>query len=94
MKKLYRVSGICYVPTECTLWVKAKSPEEAVREALARKWREGVDVDSGDDGTAFEWVPFAELASGKKPTPIEQAAGCRTCMGTATKGGKPCPGCQ
>jgi hypothetical protein len=96
MKKLYRVSGVCFVPTECTLWVKAESPEEAVREALARKWQEGVDADSGDDRNAFDWVPFAELASDwkRKPSPIAQAVGCRTCMGTATKDGKPCPRCQ
>lgn len=67
--RLYRVHGICFVPTECSMIVSAESPEKAVHLALNSDWKQHIDQNSGDDRSAFDWMPFAEeLQSPNAPT--------------------------
>ena len=62
--KRFRVSGVCFVPTEVTMDVCASSPEEAVKKALSSNWKDHVPSGNGEDySAAFDWQPFAELIS-------------------------------
>lgn len=60
-KKLYRVSGICFVPTECTMEVEAEGPDVALWIATqSHDWQSHIDRNGGDFVSAFDWQPFAE----------------------------------
>lgn len=61
MKKLFRVSGVCFVPTECTMEVESENADEALQIAKSNDgWKSCIDQNGGEYGSAFDWVPFAE----------------------------------
>lgn len=58
--RLWRVRGICLVPTEVELRVEAADEKDAVKKALASDWQSHICGNSGDETAAFDWEPVAE----------------------------------
>lgn len=58
--KLFRVKGICLVPTEVELELYANNAQDAVHAAKHLDWKSLIDTNSADIRAAFDWEPSAE----------------------------------
>lgn len=62
--KTYKLTGHCLVPHQVEMTVTAESEEEAKRIGLERfkaNTSRYVVSNSGDNGAAFDWEPYAEV---------------------------------
>lgn len=58
--KLFRVKGMCLVPTEVEMELYADSAHDAVHVAKQLDWKSLIDTNSADTRAAFDWEPSAE----------------------------------